>query len=165
MVRVVRTRRIRAIDERYFGRTARMYYVGVGASRRDEAQTLDANDLAVAVQESEQAFQAQRLWSFIRHARIPPERAAEFWTEAMTLVQEFDRSPIGDHRLWLRGLASTRSPTTRHCPSLSNSGVRLTGARWATVHTPIRKTGEGLHKGRSPGQRPRSNWIVRTTAS
>jgi len=70
-----------------------MYYVGVGASRRDEAQTLDANDLAVAVQESEQAFQAQRLWSFIRHARIPPERAAEFWTEAMTLVQEFDRVP------------------------------------------------------------------------
>jgi len=99
LVRLVRTRRIRAIDERYFGRTARMYYVGVGASRRDEAQTLDANDLAVAVQESEQAFQAQRLWSFIRHARIPPERAAEFWTEAMTLVQEFDRSPIGDHRL------------------------------------------------------------------
>src|SRR5919107_1443593 len=27
---VVRTRRIRAIDERYYGRTARMFYVGVG---------------------------------------------------------------------------------------------------------------------------------------
>ena len=30
LVRVVRTRRVRAIDERYFGRTARMFYVGSG---------------------------------------------------------------------------------------------------------------------------------------
>ena len=93
LVRVVRTRRIRAIDERYFGRTARMFYVGVGASLRDEALPQDTNDLDVAVKESQQAYQAQRLWSFIRHARIPPERAAEFWTEAMALVQEFDRLP------------------------------------------------------------------------
>ena len=30
LVRVVRTRRVRAIEERYYGRTARMFYVGVG---------------------------------------------------------------------------------------------------------------------------------------
>ena len=93
LVRVVRTRRIRAIDERFFGRTARMFYVGVGASPRDDGLPLDSNDLDVAVKESQQAYQAQRLWSFIRHARIPPERAAEFWTEAMALVHEFDRLP------------------------------------------------------------------------
>src|SRR5688500_18449568 len=29
MLRVVRTRRVRAIDERYYGRTARVIYVGV----------------------------------------------------------------------------------------------------------------------------------------
>ena len=29
MLRVVRTRRVRAIDERYYGRTARVFYVGV----------------------------------------------------------------------------------------------------------------------------------------
>jgi predicted transcriptional regulator len=28
LIRVVRTRRVRAIEERYFGRTARMFYVG-----------------------------------------------------------------------------------------------------------------------------------------
>ena len=33
LVRVVRTRRVRAIEERYFGRTARMFYVGVGEKR------------------------------------------------------------------------------------------------------------------------------------
>src|ERR671923_1266992 len=30
MLRVVRTRRVRAIDERFYGRTARMFYHGVG---------------------------------------------------------------------------------------------------------------------------------------
>ena len=93
LVRVVRTRRVRAIEERYFGRTARMFYVGVGSRARDEALPLDLNDLETAVQESQHAYQAQRLWSFIRHARIPPERAAEFWEGALALVHEFDRLP------------------------------------------------------------------------
>ena len=93
LVRVVRTRRIRAIDERYFGRTARMFYVGVGARHDEEGLPVDLNDLDTAVQESQQAYQAQRLWSYIRHARIPPERAAEFWDEAIALVRKFDRLP------------------------------------------------------------------------
>lgn len=93
LVRVVRTRRVRAIEERYFGRTARMFYVGVGQPPRDEPLPLDFNDFDVAAQESQQAYQAHQLWSFIRHARIPPGRAAEFWTRAMALVHEFDRLP------------------------------------------------------------------------
>jgi len=93
LVRVVRTRRVRAIEERYFGRTARMFYVGLGQSPRDEALPLDFNDFDVAAKESQQAYQAHQLRSFIRHARIPPERAAEFWAEAMALVHEFDRLP------------------------------------------------------------------------
>ena len=93
LVRVVRTRRIRAIEERYFGRTARMFYVGVGARPHDDALPVDLNDLDTAVQESQQAYQAQRLWSYIRHARIPSERAAEFWEAAIALVHEFDRLP------------------------------------------------------------------------
>jgi DNA-binding transcriptional ArsR family regulator len=95
LVRVVRTRRVRAIEERYFGRTARMFYVGVGEGRSGEAEPLplDFNDFDVAAKESQEAYEAHRLWSFIRHARIPPERAAEFWTEAMKLVHEFDQLP------------------------------------------------------------------------
>jgi DNA-binding transcriptional ArsR family regulator len=93
LVRVVRTRRVRAIEERFFGRTARMFYVGVGKSHGDEALPLDFNDFDVAAQESQQAYQAHQLWSFIRHARIPPERAAEFWSEAMALVHQFDQLP------------------------------------------------------------------------
>ena len=93
LVRVVRTRRVRAIEERYFGRTARMFYVGVGEGAGGEALPLDFNDFDVAARESQEAYQAHRLWSFIRHARIPPERAAEFWAEAMRLVHEFDQLP------------------------------------------------------------------------
>lgn len=93
LVRVVRTKRVRAIEERYFGRTARMFYVGVGESPDAEAMPLDFNDFEVAFRESEAAFQAHRLWSFIRHARISPESVSEFWAQAMALVQDFDTLP------------------------------------------------------------------------
>lgn len=93
LVRVVRTKRVRAIEERYFGRTARMFYVGVGESPDAEAMPLDFNDFEVAFRESEAAFQAHRLWSFIRHARISPKLAAEFWAQVMALVHDFDRLP------------------------------------------------------------------------
>ena len=93
LVRVVKTRRVRAIEERYYGRTARMFYVGVGKRSGDAAMPLDFNDFDIAAQESQPAYQSHELWSFIRHARIPPERASEFWTEVMSLVQDFDRLP------------------------------------------------------------------------
>ena len=93
LVRVVRTRRVRAIEERYFGRAARMFYVGMGRGRGEEALPLDFNDFEIAAKESRTAYQAHQLRSFIRHARIPPERAAEFWTKVMALVHGFDRLP------------------------------------------------------------------------
>ena len=93
LVRVVKTRRVRAIEERYYGRTARMFYVGLGKGSDEAAMPLDFNDFDVAAEESQRAYQAHRLWSFIRHARISPERASEFWTQVMALVQDFDRLP------------------------------------------------------------------------
>jgi DNA-binding transcriptional ArsR family regulator len=93
LVHVVRTRRVRAIEERYFGRTARMFYVGVGSGSSGDVLPLDFNDFEVAATESRAAYLDHRLWSFIRHARIPPQRAAEFWERAMALVHEFDRLP------------------------------------------------------------------------
>ena len=93
LLRVVRTRRVRAIEERYLGRMARMFYVGVGQRRDHRALPLDFNDLDLAAGESHHAYEAHQLRSFIRHARIPPERARAFWTQAMALVDEFDRLP------------------------------------------------------------------------
>lgn len=93
LVRVARTRRVRAIEERYFGRTARMFYLGVGDRGGEGALGPDVNDFAVAARESQPAYESRRLRSFIRHARISAEHASEFWSRALDLVQEFDRLP------------------------------------------------------------------------
>ena len=93
LVQVVRTRRVRAIDERYYGRTARMFYVGVGKRSEDGPLPLDFNDFDVAASESQAAYESHQLWSFIRHARIPRDQAAEFWSRGMDLVEEFERIP------------------------------------------------------------------------
>ncbi|MEV6286702.1 winged helix-turn-helix domain-containing protein [Kribbella sp. NPDC051770] len=93
ILRVVRTRKVRAIDERYYGRAARMFFVGLG--RRVDGVELppDFNDFEVAMQESAGAYDAGQLRSFIRHARIPDERVAEFWDRVEQLVHEFDTLP------------------------------------------------------------------------
>lgn len=94
LVHVVRTRRVRAIEERFHGRTARMFYVPVEPGDDDaEALPKDFNDFAVAARESAAAFHDRRLWGFLRHARLPEQRAAEFWERIAALVREFDELP------------------------------------------------------------------------
>lgn len=93
LVRVVRTRRVRAIEERFYGRTARMFYVAVEQGSDAEPLPLDFNDFEVAARESATAFQHGRLWAFIRHARLPEERTTEFWQRIVALVREFDELP------------------------------------------------------------------------
>ncbi len=93
LVHVVRTRRVRAIDERFYGRTARMFYVGV--ERRPDGEDLprDFNDFEVAARESVAAYQAGKLWGFIRHARISETQASQFWARMAELVREFEELP------------------------------------------------------------------------
>ena len=90
LLQVVRTRRIRAIDERYYGRTARMFYVTVD-SGRGAPPPRDFNDFEVAARESVAAYRDGKLWGFIRHARITEAQASEFWERMAELVDEFDR--------------------------------------------------------------------------
>jgi DNA-binding transcriptional ArsR family regulator len=93
LVRVVRTRRVRAIDERFYGRTARMFYVGVERTAEGEELPRDFNDFEVAASESAGAFRDGKLWGFIRHARISEAQASEFWERMAELVTEFDQLP------------------------------------------------------------------------
>src|ERR1700685_566036 len=58
MLKVVRTRRVRAIDERFYGRTARIFYAGV--IRPEQARIL-TNYLSVAAAESAPAHEADDL--------------------------------------------------------------------------------------------------------
>jgi DNA-binding transcriptional ArsR family regulator len=93
LLRVVRTRRVRAIDERFYGRTARMFYVSVARTPEGEDMPRDFNDFEVAASESVDAFLAGKLWGFIRHARITEAEASAFWERMAELVGEFDRLP------------------------------------------------------------------------
>ena len=118
MLRVVRTRRVRAIEERYYGRTARLFYVGVVNRPGEDPTTVHANALSVAAAESVPAHEADRLRSVLRHARIPRERAAEFWERVKVLASEFAQVPRAGDTVY--GFAAGLYPTDY--PTLSPAG-------------------------------------------
>jgi DNA-binding transcriptional ArsR family regulator len=93
LVHVVRTRRVRAIEERFYGRTARMFYVSVERGESGDELPRDFNDFEVAAGESAPAYRDGKLWGFIRHARLSEEQVSEFWERMAELVTEFDRLP------------------------------------------------------------------------
>jgi DNA-binding transcriptional ArsR family regulator len=113
LVRVVRTRRVRAIDERFYGRTARMFYVGVERTSDGDDLPRDFNDFAVAARESSAAYHDGKLWGFIRHARISEAQASEFWERMAELVAEFDQLPRSGDTMYgfAVGVYPTDQPT------------------------------------------------------
>jgi len=111
MLQVVRTRRVRAIEERFYGRTARMFYVALEQSPEGDEAPRDFNDFEVAAGESAEAFRDGKLWGFIRHARISEEQASEFWERMAELVTEFDQLPRSGDTMY--GFAVGVYPTDR----------------------------------------------------
>lgn len=93
LARVVRTRRVRAIEERFYGRTARTVYVGLGISHVAEDPAGELNDFVTGARESAAAHETGQARTFIRHARIPEDRAAEFWQRVSEVVAELDNVP------------------------------------------------------------------------
>ena len=118
LLQVVRTRRVRAIDERFYGRTARMFYVAVERSAEGEEMPRDFNDFEVAARESGAAYTDGKLWGFIRHARISEAQASVFWERMAELVNEFDRLPRSGETMY--GFAVGIYPTD--LPTLPRSG-------------------------------------------
>jgi DNA-binding transcriptional ArsR family regulator len=113
LVRVVRTRRVRAIEERFYGRTARMFYVAVQQSLDGDDLPRDFNDFEVASRESAAAFREGKLWGFIRHARISEPQASRFWERMAELVREFDELPRSGETMYgfAVGVYPTDQPT------------------------------------------------------
>jgi len=120
MLRVVRTRRVRAIDERHYGRTARVFYVGVVNRPGEDPTTVHANALSVAAAESVPAHEADQLRTILRHVRIPAQRAAEFWDRVDALTREFTQLPRSGDTVY--GFAAGLYPTDH--PTLSDPGPR-----------------------------------------
>jgi DNA-binding transcriptional ArsR family regulator len=114
LVRVVRTRRVRAIEERFWGRTARMFYVDTERVSEGAGEVpRDFNDFEVAARESAAAYERGKLWGFIRHARISAAQASDFWERMAELVTEFDRLPRSGETMYgfAVGIYPTDHPT------------------------------------------------------
>lgn len=113
LLKVVRTRRVRAIEERFYGRIARTYYIGVLNDNEDKKIVSSINGLAQAAAESAQAHAADDLRCTLTHARIPVESARDFWTEVQALARKFSQIPRSGDQVYgfAAGLYPTDAPT------------------------------------------------------
>jgi DNA-binding transcriptional ArsR family regulator len=113
LLRVVRTRRVRAIDERFYGRTARLFRVGAIDQAHDRNSDVGVNPLSSAAAEAVPAHHADELRATLRHARIPEARADEFWEQVLELAQEFAKLPRSGTTTFgfVAGLYPTDHPT------------------------------------------------------
>lgn len=111
LMKVVRTRKVRAIEERFFGRVARTIVIGEGSLPDG---TTPQGFLAIAQAEALEAGSDQML-ATLRHARIPEDRAEEFFERVVDLAQEFTRLPRGGDAVYgfVAGVFRTDHPTLR----------------------------------------------------
>ncbi|MBQ1043968.1 MULTISPECIES: winged helix-turn-helix domain-containing protein [unclassified Micromonospora] len=113
LLRVVRTRRVRAIEERFYGRVARTYYVGALTRAEDKQVVSRINGLAEAAAEAAAAHAADELRCTLVHARIPIEDVREFWAEVQALARRFAQIPRAGDQVYgfAAGLYPTDAPT------------------------------------------------------
>ena len=113
LLKVVRTRRVRAIDERFYGRVARTIYIGALSSEEDLAVVAAVDGIATAYTESRQAKDADTLRCTLVHARIPIEHVREFWAEVQELTRRFTQIPRSGEQTYgfVAGLYPTDAPT------------------------------------------------------
>jgi DNA-binding transcriptional ArsR family regulator len=113
LLRVVRTRRVRAIEERYYGRVARTLYVGALTHAEDKQVVAAMNGLAQAAAESVPAHAADDVRCMLLHARIPIEEVRNFWAEVMELARRFAQIPRSGDQVYgfVAGLYPTDAPT------------------------------------------------------
>ena len=89
LLQVVRTRRVRAIEERFYGRTGRTIVLGDGSLPDG---TTGRNLLQEASAEIAAVPEPGALTT-LRHARIPADTAAAFFERVVELAEEFTRLP------------------------------------------------------------------------
>lgn len=113
LLRVVRTRRVRAIEERYYGRVARTFYVGVLSRPEDKRVVSAMNAITDAAAESAAAQAADDLRCLLVHARIPVEEVRAFWAEVQAVARRFAQIPRSGDQVYgfVAGLYPTDTPT------------------------------------------------------
>ncbi len=113
LLRVVRTRRVRAIEERYYGRVARTLYIGVLNRPEDKQVVAAINGLVEAAAESASAHAADELRCLLVHARIPIEEVRNFWAQVQEVARRFAQIPRAGDQVYgfVAGLYPTEAPT------------------------------------------------------
>jgi DNA-binding transcriptional ArsR family regulator len=121
LLQVVGTRKVRAIEERFYGRTARTYMFPAH----------DGDDLPFVEEARDQwdraRHDAEEIGGFtLRHARIPTERAKEFWVRIEHLAVEFTQSSReGDvEYAFYAGVFPTNRPVAPRPPRPKRKGDR-----------------------------------------
>jgi DNA-binding transcriptional ArsR family regulator len=116
LLRVVGTRRVRAIEERYYGRVARTLYIGVLSRPEDKRVVAAINGLAEAAAESAAAHADDELRCLLVHARIPIEEVRNFWAQVQEVARRFAQIPRAGDQVY--GFAAGLYPTD--VPALPN---------------------------------------------
>ena len=113
LIRVVRTRQVRAITEKYYGRTARLFDFMQGEDEitREPALQLLRQVMNEYVAPESEEWDAEVLT--LRHARIPASRAEEFSRRVLEIADEFtDLETVQGERVYglLAGVFLTDLP-------------------------------------------------------
>ena len=87
LIRVVRTRQVRAIMEKYYGRTARLFEFNEAEGDAKKGEFVDF--FRQAMHEYEETARDREILT-LRHARIPASKAEEFRRRVSELADEFD---------------------------------------------------------------------------
>jgi DNA-binding transcriptional ArsR family regulator len=111
IIEVVRTRKVRAMTEKYYARVARTY---VFPHMTDEEGT--TNYMVEALEEMRPAAEDSYAFMTLRHARIDEDRAAEFGEELLAIAERFALGPRSGTTV--HGLLIGLYPTDR--PSLGD---------------------------------------------
>jgi len=110
LLQIVRTRRVRAVDERYYGRTART----ITFHQQAPGEFAFFSDVLAEVDFERLEAKQPGAYSTLRRARIPASLAEEFAARLDALSHEFISLPrSGDLEF---GLLITLYPTTRLNP-------------------------------------------------
>jgi len=123
LLRVVRTRRVRAIDERYYGRVARTIYIGALSRAEDKQVVAAINGIAEAAAESAPAHLADDLRCLLVHARIPIEDVRAFWAQVQEVARRFAQIPRAGDQVYgfVAGLYPTDAPTLPEAAAVSDT--------------------------------------------
>lgn len=93
LLKVVRTRTVRGQQERFYGRTARLFTVG---EITPEQLHLIPNAMPQWAADTIPAHEADELRGLRRYAWISDQHANEFWDRVVELVNEFSQLPALD---------------------------------------------------------------------